>query len=504
MVESVILVPDFVLPGPAQTTLVRDTAVLVEGHTITAIGALADIEASKPDAKRIELLDCLLMPGLVNAHQHGRGLSQLQIGYHDLPLEAWIAQRRGRGILSPHILAKLTAANMIANGVTTAVQANFAFGSGDYERELRDQWLGYEQAGIRMTMCVGAMDRGGVAYPPQEACFMRGLPEDLQTWLKGAAGAGYVGDGAATVALMERLLGDFGGHERIRLCYGPAGPQWVSDELFAAIARDADAKGLGIHMHALESPAQRVVMRDLYPDGVFPHLERLGALNERTVVAHCVWANEADGDALARAGATVVRNPGCNLRLSNGIAPMARYMRQGVRMAIGTDNHSLADDEDLLAELRLAGCLARDPNWANVAPPTTDELLAMPTVNGAVAAQFAGEIGEIKPGMRADLVAFSLERTLKPTLDEDMPLMEAFLARACGRDARMTMVNGRILYRDGRFTDLDVATLVEEAVSVAKRARRPSDMKNRERYEILRPRLEEHYSTILRSDACKH
>lgn len=499
MVEALILQPEFVLPEPEQASLTVNAAVVVVGNNIAAIGPVDAMQTRWPDARRIELSDCLLMPGLINAHQHGRGLSQIQIGYHDLPLEPWITQRRGRGILSPRVLAKLTAANMIANGVTTAVQANFAFGTGDYERELRDQWLGYEQAGIRMTMCVGAMDRGGIVYPPQDACFMRGLSEDMQQWLKGASGAGYVGDGAATIALMDRLLDDLGGHDRIRLCYGPAGPQWVSDDLFTAIGRDAQDKGLGIHMHALESPAQRTIMADLYPDGVFAHLERLGVINGRSVIAHCVWATEADGEVLARTGATVVRNPGCNLRLSNGVAPMARYMRQGVRVAIGTDNHSLADDEDLLAELRLAGCLARDPAWADMAPPTTDELLRIATLNGAVAAQFDGEIGAIRPGMKADLVAFSLDTARRPTLDPDMPLMEAFLTRAGGRDTRMTMVDGQILYHDGVFTDLDLAALTQEAVAVATNARRPANPRNRVRYEALRPLVEQHYSGILQA-----
>src|SRR5690606_25796288 len=107
-----------------------------------------------------------------------------------------------------------------------------------------------------------------------------------------------------------------------------------------------------------ESPAQRLAARELYPGGVFQHLESLGAMTQRTVVAHGVWAEERDMDVLARTGATVVRNPGCNLRMRNGIAPMALYLHKGVRLAIGTDNCSLDDDEDLLAELRLAGVLA--------------------------------------------------------------------------------------------------------------------------------------------------
>jgi 5-methylthioadenosine/S-adenosylhomocysteine deaminase len=492
--DVVILSPDYLLTAPATAHLKRGLAVAVIGDRIADVAAPAGLTARWPAARVIDLADCLLMPGLVNAHQHGRGLSQLQIGYHDCPLEPWLVQRRGRGLFDPYPLAKLTAANMLANGVTTALQANFTFGTGDYERELREQLRGYDESGLRVTMSVGAMDRGFLVYPPHEACFMAGLPDDLRQRLSSPGATPYAGDGAATVLLMNRLLAEFSDHARIRFCYGPAGPQWVSDELWRALARDAADRGLGINMHALESPAQRLAMNELYPDGVFQHLEALGALTDRTVIAHCVWASQSDAEVLARTGATVVRNPGCNLRLSSGVAPMARYLAQGVRMAIGTDNHSLADDEDLLAELRLAGCLARDPTWNGPPPPGVDELLAIATTNGAVAAQYPGEIGAIAPGLRADLAAFSLKRTREPMLDEDMPLLEAFLGRAQGRDCKLTRVDGRVLYHDGRFTDASLFETAEaEAVATAMAARMPADPADRERARHLQADLCNHF-----------
>ncbi len=495
MTEVLILTPDYVLAGPSAAELMQGAAVAVAGDRITEVGDPSDLIARWPAATIIDLPGCLLMPGLINAHQHGRGLSQLQLGYHDRPLETWLAQRRGRGLFDPYPLAKLTAANMLANGVTTALQANFAFGTGDYEQELRDQLRGYDEAGLRVTLSVGAQDRGALVYPPHEACFMAGLPDEMKRWLSTPGSTPYVGDGPATVALMGRLLDEFGDHPRIRFCYGPAGPQWVSDELMAAMARDAADKGLGINMHALESPVQRKAMTEIYPGGVFQHLEKLGAMTERTVLAHCVWADESDAEVVARTGATVVRNPGCNLRLSSGIAPMSRYLAQGVRMAIGTDNCSLNDDEDLLAELRLAGCLARDPDWNGPPPPGVDDLLAVATVNGAVAAQYPGEIGRIVPGLRADLTAFSLSRTREPVLDEDMPLLEAFLGRAQGRDCRLTMVDGKVLYRYGEFTD---DTLLEVAqTQAAATAREAYRSPNRARAGELHRPLHGHFSDYM-------
>ena len=246
----------------------------------------------------------------------------------------------------------------------------------------------------------------------------------------------------------------------------------------------------------MESPAQRDAATELFPNGAFGWLDQLGVMSARTVIAHGVWVNDADMEIMARTDVTVVRNPGCNIRMRNGIAPLARYLQHGVRVAIGTDNVSLSDDEDLLSELRLAGHLARDPDWNGPSPPGSEQLLAMITANGAVAAQWSPDIGAIEPGKRADLAAISLKRTRLPMLDPDMPLMEAFLTRAQGRDVRLTMVDGRILYQDGKFRGFDLNEIEEAAVQSALGARRPRDASDHGRTAELRTHLGHHYQAV--------
>ena len=321
---------------------------------------------------------------------------------------------------------------------------------------------------------------------------MAGLPRELKEWLTRPGPPAYAGDGAATIALMNRLRIEYEGHPRIRLCYGPAGPQWVTDELWKCLAEDAGKSDLGLHLHALESPAQAAACAELYPDGVFRHLEALGAMTPRTVIAHGVWVDDADMEVIARTGATVVRNPGCNLRLRNGIAPLTRYLEHGVRVALGTDNAALADDEDLLKELRLAALLAREPDWNGRAPPTAGDLMAAVTVNGAVAAQVAADVGTLDAGMKADLIAVSLDRVRRPYLDPDMPIVDASLARATGADVRLTMVDGRVVYRDGRHALLDIEEVEREARETALAARQPKDLKNVDRMAALHRHMAEH------------
>jgi len=121
------------------------------------------------------------------------------------------------------------------------------------------------------------------------------------------------------------------------------------------------------------------------------------------------------------------------------------------------------------------------------------------TVNGAVAAQFAPEVGILEPGKRADLVAISLRRTCGPYLDPDMPLIEAVLARAQGGDVRLTMVDGRIRYRDGRLRGLDMDEIEQAAATAAQRARRPQDGAISEHALRLDGHLRRHYEGITAS-----
>ncbi len=494
---ATILLPEYLLPTADPDSLRNGMAVAVAGRRIAAIDSPQVLRRRWPDARTEDLDGCIVMPGLVNAHQHGRGISQVQLGYADDFLELWINSRRARGSLDPYPITKLAAACMIENGVTSTVHANYSYGSGDYEAEARAALRAYDESGLRVTFCVGAMDRGFVVYPPCEDAFLAGLPAGLRDWVAVPAGQPYAGDGAATVALMDRLLADFGDHPRIRLCYGPAGPQWVSDEMLSALARDADAKGLGLHIHAAESPAQRATLAALHPDGAFGHMAELGALTPRTALAHGVYLDDRDIDTIARHGAVVVRNPGSNLRLHNGAAPLARLLAAGVPVAIGTDNSALADDEDLLGELRLAAQTARVPDWHEPPAPGPADLLRMLTVNGARAAQTAPDVGRIAAGARADLVALSLDRARQPYLDPDMPLIDALLARARGDDIRLTMVDGDILYRGRALTGLDKPAIAAEAADAARAARGPRDPDDIERMRALRRHIERHYRETL-------
>jgi len=443
-----LLEADFVAAGAdplVGITIIEKGAVAIEGDRIVDIGLVTDLAARHTSAEREQFPDAIIMPGFVNAHQHGRGLSQIQLGYPDDQLEPWIARRRGRGAPDAYALTRLAAEEMLANGVTATLHANYSYASGDYEAELRASIRAYVETGLRATVCVGYADRGGLVYPPaDENVFRSGLSLDAQALLQSARPAWLPLD--ETFRLMARLCEEFAGHPTITLAYGPAGPQWVSDTAWRAMAEDAARRGLGLHFHLLESPAQAACVKTLYPEGVLNRLQSLGVFETRASAAHFAQATENDIADAVRMGLVIVSNPGSNMRLGNGPPNIARWKAAGIDVALGTDNCSIQDNEDYLSELRLGSLLAR----GKATPHKFDAAftLLMGTDAGA-RAMFVADTGRLAAGMKADLMALDLSRLRGAYLDDDADLLDTAMARGLGSDVLMTMVNGVDRYRRG-------------------------------------------------------
>lgn len=436
---------DWVLPRQGAVPL-SDGAVAVDvTGRIKAVGPARDLLTGMCPIE--DLGPAVLMPGLVNAHQHGRGISLLLMGYPDMPLEPWIAGRRRHGPPDIYAVTRLAAEAMLSNGVTATLHANYTYGSGDYEAELRAQIDAYRDAGLRATICIGLQDRGALVYPDvAEAEAVARFSDTASSALAVQSGPSWMADFEAAADLMTRLERDFGGSPLIRFAWGPAGPQWVGDDTWRKLVQDAGARGIGIHFHLLESPAQSASARRLFPEGTLAHLRTLGVFAGRTSCAHAVHMTTEDRAIAAGEGLVAVLNPGSNMRLYNG-APDVRALRQaGVALAVGTDNCALSDTEDLLSELRLTVALGRAP--ATGAEPLPEGApLAMVTETAGGAAFLDEGSGVLAPGMPADLCAFALDGVVGGLPVEPKQLEELVVARASGRSCVLTVVAGKVAYR---------------------------------------------------------
>lgn len=494
--ETSILVPGALLRAHDQP-IEKGQTVLVSGGKVVSIGTLEALKSERPDAQVIDLPDTILMPGFVNAHQHGRGISQIQLGYPDQRLELWMAERRGRGIPNLEAIGLLASAEMLKNGVTTVVHADLAYGSGDYAAELAASISGYDKAGLRATIAVGVCDQGNIVFPEGMAGeFLESLPTDLAAWLRKRDSAPYKDGLAGTSALLDALLDTHGDNKRINFCYGPSGPQWVTDSLFAEVARDAAKRNIGLHIHSLETVAQYEACRILCEGGTVRHLQKLGAVGPKTSFAHGVFLTDDDLNIMAAEGAMLATNPGSNLRLCDSVAPVREALAKGIRVGVGSDNSTVQDDEDLLSEARAASLLGGRKNWDSPPRPTGRQVLQMLTTHGAAVADFEGTVGRIDVGWHADIVAISTRSTVGAYLDSDMDIIDAMMSRAKGADVKLTMVAGRVLYQNGQFPHLDADKIQAAAGAAAQAARTSSDPDATRFTKELRPHIAKFYANL--------
>ena len=449
------------LTGRLDQPEIPDGGLIVDGAIIAAVGEAADLRREHAPEHEIGGHDRVVLPGLASAHQHGGGISSVQLGCPDQPFESWIIQMLGVPPLDPYLDTLYHAARLIENGITTTIHSHYTRDPLRYDDEVEGHLRAWEQSGMRVAFAPCFLDNNQFVYE-SNAAFLASLPIGL------AAETGRLLDLGPSVGTYLDLVADlrkrFNGSDRARLLLGPAAPQWCTPGSLERMAAEGSPAG-GVHTHLLESPAQRHYLDSWLGRSVVEWLDTLGFLGPAASFAHGVWLRPAEMELLAERGACIVHNPGSNLRVRNGIAPLKELRQAGVPVALGTDEMTLNDDDDLLAEARLAGILA-GLTGADLGPA---ELLNMATERGAAAAGFGELTGVLAPGMRADVVLVDAVRLEEPAVTRDVTLLELLIARGLGSDVRTVLVDGEVVLDERRHTWTDRDALVTELGDVARR-----------------------------------
>ena len=435
---------------------VSDGAVLVAGDVIEQVGDWPSLRAAHPKSRVIGSETTAVLPSLINAHHHSAGVSALQHGIPDDLLEPWIlahAQLRPSDI-ALNIL--LSADRLLRSGVTSVVEVMSGGGTAEaYEARLRRGLEAYDQTGLRVAFAAGISDQSHLVHGTgQDEAFLAGLPPTLRDQARGQLPSADQLSRADYFAVMDQAWQAYRDHPRIDLWFGPPGPQWVSDPFLQEIAERAAARDMGIQTHLGESFYEKLHgVRD-YGQPTLCHLRDLGLLGPRFSIAHGVWLSEEEIAVLAESGAAISHNPGSNLRLRAGIAPLNALLASGATVALGMDGTSLNDDEDIFTEMRLALRLARTPRLRGPAP-APNRVFEMATLGGAKLLRQEGRLGRLAAGYQADLVLLDLERLTWPWVAPETDPRDLILMRARADDVRSVLVAGELVLEDRRPTRFD-------------------------------------------------
>jgi len=446
----------WVIPG-ADDGVLMDGAVLIKGGEVIALDDWGMLRDRYPEAEVIGSQSMAVLPGLINAHHHSKGVSTIQHGIADMLLEPWILSHRRarRGV--PKLEALLSAAEQLRSGVTSVV--NVLNASGDvqaFASSVRETMQGYDESGMRAVTAAGFTSQSYlVAGAGEDERFIASLPDAVQPYARMMLPGDTHINEDAYFEVMESIWQEYRDHGRIGLWFGPPGPQWVSDQFMVRIAERAESWDVGIQTHVDESIYEMIHGPRFYGKHTMLHLHELGVLSPRFSIAHGVWLTRDEIAVMAETGASISHNPSSNLRLRAGIAPVNALLEAGVNVALGMDGTTLNEDEDMFAEMRLAMRLQGSPVLGEPAPGA-NEIFSLATRGGARLMDQEQRLGRIASGYAADLVLVDVERLAWPWVAPEADPRDMVLFRARAGDVDTVLVDGEVVLRGGLPTRFDV------------------------------------------------
>ncbi|MFA6505671.1 MAG: amidohydrolase family protein [Treponemataceae bacterium] len=492
---SLLVRGKYVLTDPLDLDhgLVRDGAVYIEGNSIRETGAYRDLRRKYPEAEVLGGETDIIMPGIIDAHSHGRGISYVQKGIPYDFLENCLYDWVGAVDLPPDLNAKLTAVRHIRNGCTTMNHIESVRLFDEKAKDKAEASLrAYTEMGIRCAYAPGIKDVNALANDDED--FYETLPERLREFVrpmiffdKRAAQDYYIN---LFTAMRNSLHG-----EMTNIILGPTWAHGCTDDFYARIMElSRSYGGLPMHIHTLQTPYQKEYGERKYGKSLLAHLDDLGVVDANLTLGHGVYVNESDIELMAEKQVSLTHHASCNLAMRNGIAPVYELLKAGVNVAMGIDEKQMNDDEDALHELRMIFYLHRMSGYglADTQAISPRQVLAMGMRNAARTLGLGDRLGTLEAGKPADIIVVDLTNIERaPWVSPDADILHAFMHRANGRDVRHVIINGNIVMREREFTNIDVTELYAEAAEYMNRtyAAEPSDFQKKMR-EVKRYHLD--------------
>lgn len=441
--------------------ILQDGAVYVSGNEIVEVGRYRDLKMQYPTASVIGSRRFWVMPGFVNAHQHGKGLTNFQLGGIDEPFELSRVKGSPQAKVPPYLDTLHAALRMIESGITTTFHYNASRGASFYESDVRERLRAYNEAGMRVTFGLDIRNRNHVVYGDDQ--FLARLPEKLREETRPRTIQSRTTDPETYFRLARKLDEEFSraADSRCKLFLAPAGPQWCTEDLLREIHRFAEERNLGIQIHMLETKYQQAYFQRVYGKSAISWLDELGFLSPRVTLAHGVWLGKDDIALAAQRGCALVHNPSSNLRLKSGIAPMTSFHAARIPLALGLDSSALNDDMDMLQEMRLCANLQRTPG-VNAATLPLKDILSAATAGGARVLGWGNHCSTIEPGKAADLILVDSARFCLPYLAPGHNPIDTLIYRGRASDVDTVMIGGDILYQGRKHRKTDARSIARQ------------------------------------------
>jgi 5-methylthioadenosine/S-adenosylhomocysteine deaminase len=408
--------------------------VIEKGYIVIGDQFIAEVgegEAPQADYERvIDGSNKVAMPGFVNTHTHA-AMTLLRGYADDLPLMEWLETKiwpLEARLTSEDVYwgTMLAIVEMLKSGTTAF--ADMYFFMDETARAV-------SQSGIR-----GILARGMVGVGPEKEQAIVESRELVHKWHRKA-------------------------DERITFMLGPHAPYTCPPDYLEQVSELAGELGVGIHIHLAETMVEHNTIIEQYGKRPVAYLEDLGLFSHKVLAAHCVHVNSEDIAILKKYAVGVAHNPESNMKLASGIAPVPEMLAAGISVALGTDGASSNNNLDMLQEMRSCALLHK-VNSMNPTVLPAYQALEMATLNGARAMGMDNEFGQLKAGLKADMILLGLDEAhMIPRYD----ILANLVYSGQASDVETVIIDGNIVMEDREIKTFDEKEVLEQARKTAAR-----------------------------------
>ena len=428
---DLIVANGIVVTVDAERRIITPGSVAITGSTIAGVGPADQIEREFKSRQTIDARGRVVMPGLINTHTHAPMVLYRGLG-DDLNLMDWLQKYifpAEAKTVSPSFVRtgmRLAALEMIRSGTTTFVDMYY------FEDEIAHA---AREAGLR-----GVLGQSIIEFP---------VP-DAKTPADGLTRA-------------EAFIRQFQKDELIVPAVAPHSV-YTLDAATLTRSRELAAKySVPLLIHLAETEAENGLSEKRHKARPVAALSALGFWGARVIAAHGVWIQPDEIAVLKKNGVGVAHNPESNMKLASGTAPVVEYLKADVALGLGTDGAASNNDLDMFEAMRQAAFLhklvTRDPRVVSARTA-----LEMATIGGARVIGREKQLGSLEPGKLADLIVVRMDHPRQTPMYEPVSHL-VYTTR--GDDVETTIVNGRVLMRNGKVLTLNEAQVLDAARAAA-------------------------------------
>ncbi len=424
---------------------IEDGALFIRDNVIEQVGPTADLPQEA--ANVIDAHGMIILPGLVNTHHHlYQTLTRAVPAAQDATLFKWLKTLypiwAGLTSEAVYVSALTGLAELVLSGCTTAADHLYIYPN---DVRIDDEIRAAHEIGIRFHASRGSMSLGES---------QGGLPPD-----------DVVEDETFILFDTRRAIETHHDPEPFamtRIVVAPCSPFSVTPDLMREAASLARSYGVRLHTHLAETKDEEKFCLAKFGHRPLAYAETLGWIGDDVWFAHGVHINAEEIARMAETGTGVAHCPSSNMRLASGIAPIREYLDAGVPVSLAVDGSASNDSSHMLAEARMAMLLQRVRG--NPSGLTAEEALWIATRGGA---QVLGrnDIGALMPGMAADFIGIKLDALSYAGGAVHDPMAALLFCQP--RNVDLSVINGKIVVKEGHLLTVDLPALIERHNRIA-------------------------------------